>query len=375
MTSDTPVLESASSLLQDAPTVVTEDNFVRAETDRYFAEFAAEGAFGKLTHDRDLADVGNQTIVRLNRDTIYSRGLFDLDAGPVTIALPEAHGRFMSLLLISEDHHNPATYYAPGSHTNRSVPVTSPSSSARLSIQMSQPTYQRFMRYRTQSRSSSQVVQAPLGFRLGTSARSTKRAPRSTRKSIPIGPGRFGKADEVNPRAHLLGTAHGWDGNPAKDASYDSVSPAQNDGKVVHRLTVKDVPVDGFWSLTVYNADGFMEPNRQNAYSLNNVTAKRDADGGYTIQFGGCDGSVPNCLPSCRAGTTRSAYTGPDSRYSTVVGSSRRRRPSKGNCYVCFGSNADISIALGISRQQRSPPLPGRAALRAWLNVRWPSRR
>ena len=42
----------------------------------------------------------------------------------------------------------------------------------------------------------------------------------------------------------------------------------------VHRLTVKDVPVDGFWSISVYNAKGFFEKNPLDAYSLNNLTAK-----------------------------------------------------------------------------------------------------
>ncbi|MDM0015806.1 DUF1214 domain-containing protein [Variovorax sp. J22P168] len=37
----------------------------------------------------------------------------------------------------------------------------------------------------------------------------------------------------------------------------------------------EDVPVDGFWSLSVYNAAGYYEKNAANAYSLNNLTAKR----------------------------------------------------------------------------------------------------
>ncbi|HBD35237.1 MAG TPA: carboxylesterase, partial [Cupriavidus sp.] len=56
--------------------------------------------------------------------------------------------------------------------------------------------------------------------------------------------------------------------------------------------------VDGFWSVTVYNARGFFEPNRLNAYSLNNLTARRNADGTVTVQFGGCSDAVPNCLPT-----------------------------------------------------------------------------
>ena len=75
------------------------ENFARAESDNYFAEFVREGGFGKFTHNRELADVNHQTVVRLNRDTLYSFGVFDLDAGPVTVDLPDTKGRFMSMLL------------------------------------------------------------------------------------------------------------------------------------------------------------------------------------------------------------------------------------------------------------------------------------
>jgi hypothetical protein len=107
----------------------------------------------------------------------------------------------------------------------------------------------------------------------------------------------FGTRETVNPRDHLIATAAGWGGNPPEDALYVPGQPKANDGKTVHRLTVRDVPVDGFWSVTVYNKDGFMGPNPQGAYSLNNVTAKPNADGSYTIQFGGCVDGVASCLP------------------------------------------------------------------------------
>ena len=53
---------------------------------------------------------------------------------------------------------------------------------------------------------------------------------------------------------------------------------------------------DGFWSISV-NAKGYFEPNPQNAYTLSNISAKPGPDGSIAIQFGGCDGNVPNCLP------------------------------------------------------------------------------
>ena len=73
--------------------------------------------------------------------------------------------------------------------------------------------------------------------------------------------------------------------------------PSKNDGNVVYRLRMKDVPVDGFWSITVYNAQGYLEPNARNVYSINAITAKKDGDGAVTVQFGGCDGMATNCLP------------------------------------------------------------------------------
>ena len=71
----------------------------------------------------------------------------------------------------------------------------------------------------------------------------------------------FGTKDQVDPVRHLIGTAVGWGGNPDKDATYLNVTPAKNDGKTVYRLNVKEVPVDGFWSISVYNAEGYFEKN------------------------------------------------------------------------------------------------------------------
>ena len=99
----------------------------------------------------------------------------------------------------------------------------------------------------------------------------------------------FGTRERVDPVRHLIGTAIGWGGLPEKDAFYLNITPAKNDGATVYRVNVKDVPVDGFWSISVYNAEGYFQPNQHDAYSLNNITALKDADGSVTIQFGGCD--------------------------------------------------------------------------------------
>ena len=48
----------------------------------------------------------------------------------------------------------------------------------------------------------------------------------------------------------------------------------------------------------MYDATGHLKKNQYDAYSLNSVTATRSADGSVAVQFGGCDGKIPNCLPT-----------------------------------------------------------------------------
>ena len=72
----------------------------------------------------------------------------------------------------------------------------------------------------------------------------------------------------------------------------------KNDGKTIYKLHVADVPVDGFWSVSLYNAKGYFEKNPLDAYTLNNITSKKNADGSVDIQMGGCDGKIGNCLPT-----------------------------------------------------------------------------
>ena len=96
---------------------VTVDNFARAESDLYMGNAVKDDGFGKFHHNRTPTGIDRQLVIRMNRDTLYSAAVFDLDAGPVTITMPDAGPRFMSMQVIDEDHNVPAVFYGPGSHT------------------------------------------------------------------------------------------------------------------------------------------------------------------------------------------------------------------------------------------------------------------
>ena len=90
---------------------VTVESFIRAETDMYFRAFS-QGKIGTLIHHREPATAENQKVVRDNPNVIATLGVFDLDAGPVTLTLPDSGERFMSLMITNEDHYTSTNYDA-----------------------------------------------------------------------------------------------------------------------------------------------------------------------------------------------------------------------------------------------------------------------
>jgi hypothetical protein len=281
---------------------VTVDNFPRAESDLYMGNSVKEGGVGKLFHRREPASLDNQLVIRLNRDTLYSSGVFDLDAGPVTITMPDAGKRFMSLQVINEDHYVPAVYYGAGSHTltRQNVGTRYVMVGIRTLVDPNDPKDLQQVHALQDAIKVSQ--NSPGKFEVPNWDQTSQKAIRDALLVLNNYTGgfahAFGPKGEVDPVRHLIGTAAGWGGNPDKDATYLSITPAKNDGTTIYKLHVKDVPVNAFWSISVYDAKGYFEKNDYNAYSLNDITAKKNADGSVDIQFGGCDGKIPNCLPA-----------------------------------------------------------------------------
>src|SRR5258707_7195940 len=271
--------------------LVTVENYNRAQTDVYFGGVVKNGGLGKFRHGRELAPPAQQGIPRPNRDTLYSFAIADLNAGPVMITLPDAGKRYMGLQAVNQDQYTLATYYEAGTHTLTREMIGTRYAIAVVSclvdfsneedvrqvhalqdaIKLNQERPGTFEIPHWDEASLKKIKAALL--QLGTTVSDTRRM--------------FGANEhQVDPVKHLIGSAMLWGGNPEKDALYLPITPARNDGNMIYKLTVGDVPVDGFWSLTVYDGEGYLRPNAYNAYALNGITAKREPDGLINIQFG-----------------------------------------------------------------------------------------
>ena len=292
------LLAPTASLADDAPEV-TANNYVRAESDFQMKTYIEQmDNFGRLVHNRKPYDVDKQITVRGNRDTLYSFGIFDL-ASPLTVILPDSGDRYQSLMIVNQDH-SIAAAYGP-----KEVKLTQEIVGTRyvlLAIRtFMDPGIEADVKAAHQLQDKVVTSQADKGkFEVPDWNREEIEKMRATinvlAATVSDTSKMFGIEDELDPVYHKLGAALGWGGLPSTAAMYVNVFPEKNDGKVAYTLTVKDVPVDAFWSVTLYDAEGWMPKNEYQAYSFNSVTARKNKDGSTTIHFGG-DSKQPNYFP------------------------------------------------------------------------------
>jgi hypothetical protein len=277
---------------------VNVDNFVRAETERMLSSTQAEaGGVNRLGHNRAPTSVEHQPVIRLNRDTLYSFATVDISEG-ATITIPEYGERYVSVMVVNQDHYVNGIFHEPGRHSLTVEQFDTPwvCVAARILVD---PTDRDDVaavnelqdQFAIDARSAKPLAET--GYETD-SLDETRKLLLGLARGLTAFDHSFGAKSDVDPVRHLIATAAGWGGLPDGEATYIAVEPRLPIGG--YELTVRDVPVDGFWSISVYNADGYFEPNDRDAYSVNNITATPNDDGSVTVHFGGSE-DLPNMIP------------------------------------------------------------------------------
>ena len=297
--SASPPDEAAGKAVAPTGTPVTRDNFVRAETDRMFHDIAAlsGGNVNQFAHVRAATPLDQQTVVRMNRDTLYSGAVIDTGGKGATITVPKMpDGRYASVLLIDNDHYAVGVLYDPGVHK---VPAASRHVAALVRIQiknMHDPKEVALVN-RLQDQFKIEAGSAeplpPLAW--------DKASLDTVRTELETGAQRFanwegamGQRGKVDPEKHLYAAAAAWGLFPEAHATYFTYNGGHpNSG--CFTATYKVPRNKAFWSITVYGKTGFIETENS---VLNSSNVKLNPDGSFTVFFGSKNacGDVPNRL-------------------------------------------------------------------------------
>ena len=291
---NTPI--SISGADEPAQRIVTPDNFIRAESDRYFyATMMLAGGVNKFNFGREMLPLDEQTVVRMNRDTLYGGAVIDTKGG-ATITFPDIpDGRYASILIIDNDHYASEIMYQPGVYP---VPDRTRYVLAAVRIHVENPfdpeelaAVRKIQDQFVINASSAEPFPAPTW---DTASLNSLRAQyESEFIKFDVYPDDWmGPPGAANEQTRHLAAAGAWGLFPNRDAMYINYRGDYPPGKC-YQGTYAVPANDAFWSITVYGADGFM---RSDNATLNQYNAKMNEDGTFTARFGSQEdcGSLPN---------------------------------------------------------------------------------
>lgn len=276
-------------------TPVTKANYAAAETEVILADYVrkiAKGTcssgVGAFLHLRNAMDPADRTILRPNFDTLYSFAVLDLES-PATFVLPETE-RYQILEVVDEEHWIPIVGDKPGRYelTKETMGSRYVFAFVRTQVNMQDPA----------DLSAAAAVQDQIGLEQASPGEFVAahrynmqeildlRADYNKRRQLEgvTSEMAFGKKGEISDEMRNFGVAVGWGGLPKQGAVYPF--PKIVDSTEPQILVLKDVPNDprAFWSVTVYNKEGFAGGE---SYNINSAFAKKNDQGEYVIHVGG----------------------------------------------------------------------------------------
>ena len=272
--------------------VITNDNFINADSVRaYLKEIAFSGKVNTIRPLRVMANTDNQDVIRMNSDTLYTRMILDVKGG-ASITTKEYEG-FQNIQVLDPNHSEIKTLMGPGTVKVDETMLTEGHHAyilVRTGLLRELPDSESYPKAHkaqdnisiTYNSSEPYVPAVKYDF---TTLGKVKYA---ILKDFVLHPKKdvvkngFGTMTERDPIAARTVVAIGWGGLTGENAVYSAFS-ASGDR---HTFTIDkpDLHFDkkAFFSMTVYNVDGYIGTQK---YALNSDNMVPNKDGTYTINF------------------------------------------------------------------------------------------
>ncbi len=271
------------------------ETFIRAETDRMFQNFSKQAdGVNKLYHFRKLTPLDKQTVIRMNKDALYSMAVVDTEGG-ATITMPEIpEGRYASILLADNDHYVPFVIYEPGTHK---LPTDTKYLAIGIRIQIFDPKDEAELKLVNGLQDKfiikTNSADALPAFKWNSKSLDKLRAQYEKESAkYSSWKGMQGPRGKANEDTRHIAAAAAWGLFPEWDATYLNYSGGHD--YTICYTAIYEVPENNaFWSISVYGSDGYIKHENN---TLNSFNVKLNEDGTFTAFFGSkaaCD-DVPN---------------------------------------------------------------------------------
>ena len=275
---------------QEKDVIVTKENYPTIETSRQFViQIENAGGINKLNLWDGISTVDKQPIIRLNQDTVYSMGIIDVSKG-ATVTLPETDGRFISAQFVDADHYIYPAVYGAGTfefpqrtdYVYLLVRIGAETGDAKEKAIIAE------LQKKIKVQANSAKAFTPIKFDTVSYEKTHKSLLAAFTTGAHDPKTMFNVKGVANEEARQVGAAIGWGGGQVIDNQW-AMMPDSTNFTCQSTTFVDPKNEGGFWSITVYNKQGFLfAPSNMNSYK-----AKPNKDGTYTVRFG-CDGQENN---------------------------------------------------------------------------------
>lgn len=283
---------SSSIQAKTAGVAVTPDNFIHADSTRAFLKEIA-ASYGKVNHIRpvrELTNTDNQDVIRMNEDTLYTRVILDVRGG-AAISTKEYKG-FQNINIIDINHSQIASLTGHGTLKIDESMLTEGHHVyviVRTGLLRDLPEKEMMKKsHKAQDEvsitfNSSEPFVPSVNYDYST----LDTVKYKILKAFALNPQKdvakdgLGTVKERDPDKARVIVAIGWGALAGQQAVYAPFTGYKERAS----FTITDKPNShktGFFSITIYNADGYIANIN---YSINSDDMVTNKDGSYTITF------------------------------------------------------------------------------------------